>query len=119
MKKLALFILVLGTVSTAPAVIMVFAQTSAASWPYFAELTTPGSMPGAYDLLVPAQVLDKARGDLADLRLFDSMGREIPYALRIRKDIDRQREIPVRLFNQASLGPAASEVSMDLGEDAG
>ena len=119
MKKLALFILVLAAVSTAPAVISVFAQTSAALWPYFAELTTPGSMPGKYDLLVPLQVLDKARGDLADLRLFDSMGREIPYALRIRKDIDRQREIPVRLFNQASLGPAASEVSMDLGEDAG
>lgn len=117
MKKLALFILVLASVSTA--LVSVFAQTSPASWPYFAELTTPGSMPGTYDLLVPVQVLDKARGDLADLRLFDSMGREVPYALRIRRDIDRQREIPVRLFNQASLGPAASEVSMDLGENAG
>ena len=119
MKKLALFILVLAAVSTAPAVISVFAQTSAASWPYFAELNTPGSMPGTYDLLVPLQVLDKARADLADLRLFDARGREIPYALRIREDIDRQREIPVRLFNQASLGPVTSEVSMDLGEDAG
>jgi hypothetical protein len=117
MKKLALFILVLAAVTTA--LVSVFAQTSPASWPYFAELTTPGIMPGTYDLPVPVQVLDKARGDLADLRLFDSMGREIPYALRIRKDIDRQREIPVRLFNQASLGPAASEVSMDLGENAG
>jgi len=116
MKKLALFIFMLAAVSTA--LVSVFAQTSPASWAYFAELTTPGSMPGTYDLLVPVQVLDKARADLADLRLYDSTGREIPYALRIRKDIDRQREIPVRLFNQASLGPAASEVSMDLGENA-
>ena len=36
--------------------------------------------PGIYDLIVPLPVMDKARADLADLRLFDSANREIPYA---------------------------------------
>lgn len=119
MKRVGLIILLLMAVSMAPIVIRVLAQTSPASWPYFAEVVTNAGIPGTYDLLVPLQVMDKAREDLADLRLFDTKGREIPYALRIRRDIDKKREIGVRLFNQASLGPAASEVSMDLGENAG
>jgi hypothetical protein len=117
MKKLALTILMLAAL-TAPLIIPVSAQSYAASYPYFAEVTTGVGTAGIYDLLVPLPVMDKAQADLADLRLYDVSGREIPYALQIRSDIDKKREIAARLFNQVSVGTTATEVSLDLDEDA-
>ena len=63
--------------------------------------------------------MDKSREDLADLRLSDANGKEIPYALRTRNAVDERQEINGRLFNQASVGPTTSEVSVDLGENPG
>ena len=59
--------------------------------------------------------MDKSRGDLSDLRLFDAQSQEIPYAIRIRKDVDETTIVGGNLFNQANVG-SASEVSVDLGE---
>jgi hypothetical protein len=104
-------------------VVSVSAQTSLSLWPYYVEVT-PQKIDGQiYDFAVPLPVMDKARGDLADLRLFDANNREIPYAIRIHRELDEKREIPTRLFNYGaagpSTGPATSEVSVDLGENPG
>jgi len=88
-------------------------------WPYYVEVKPNRTDGQLYELIVPLPVMDKARADLADLRLFDSNNREIPYAIRIRRDIDEKREIPTRLFNHGSAGPTTSEVSVDLGENPG
>ena len=108
------FILVAVTVI----VFSVSAQTSLSLWPYYVEVTPDQNSAGVYDLIVPNLVMDKARPDLADLRLFDSTNREIPYAIRVRRDVDEKREIPTRLFNYVS-GAATSEASVDLGENPG
>jgi hypothetical protein len=100
-------------------VVSVSAQTSLSLWPYYVEVTPTSAGSQLYDLVVPLPVTDKARADLADLRLFDSSNREIPYAIRIRKDVDARREIPTRLFNYGFAGPATSEVTVDLGENPG
>jgi uncharacterized protein DUF3999 len=100
-------------------VVSVAAQTSLSMWPYYVEVSPQRNESGLYDLVVPLPVMDKARADLADLRLFDSANREIPYAIRVRRDVDVKREIPARLFNFGLTGPATSEVSVDLGEDSG
>lgn len=100
-------------------VVSVSAQTSLSLWPYLVEVKPESAGGQLYDLIVPLPVIDKARADLADLRLFDSSNREIPYAIRIRKDIDARREIPTRLFNYGFAGPATSEVTVDLGENPG
>ena len=113
--RLILPLLVVALLSTVA--IAVFAQTSKSSWPFYAEVTRIEG-PGTYDLVVPIQVMDKARPDLADLRIFDSGGREIPYALRIRKDVDDKTETAVNIFNEARIG-SASEISVDLGEYVG
>ena len=63
--------------------------------------------------------MDKSQEDLADLRLYNAQGREIPYALRIRREIDEKREVGAHVFNQARIGPTTSEMSVDLGEGAG
>ena len=99
-------------------VVSVAAQTSPSLWPYYVEIAPQKTSPGMYDVVVPWPVMDKARTDLADLRIFDSANREIPYALRIRRDVAERREMTARIFNAVTAGPA-SEVSIDLGENPG
>ena len=113
--KLLLFVLVAVMV----VVISVSAQTSLSLWPYYVEVTPERADSQVYDLVVPLPVMDKARPDLADLRLFDSTNREIPYAILVRRDVDQKREMPTRLFNYGFAGPSTSEVSVDLGEGPG
>jgi hypothetical protein len=117
MKRVCLLLCVL--VAASALVLSVSAQTSLSLWPYYVEVTPEQTAAGTYDIVVPMQVMDKARPDLADLRLFDSTNREIPYGIRIRRDIDNNQEFPVRLFNAGFAGPATSEVTVDLGENPG
>jgi hypothetical protein len=114
MKSL-LFVIVAALVL----VVSVSAQSSLSLWPYYVEVTPEKTDGQLYDLAVPLPVMDKARADLADLRLFDANNREIPYAIRIRRDVDEKQEIPTRLFNYGSAGPLTSEVSVDLAENPG
>ena len=114
MKSL-LFVIVAALVL----VVSVSAQTSLSLWPYYVEVTPERIEGQLYDVLVPLPVMDKARADLADLRLFDANNREVPYAIRIRKELDEKKEIPTRLFNYGSAGPSTGEVSVDLGENPG
>jgi hypothetical protein len=106
-------------VATLVLVVSVAAQTSLSMWPYYVEVTLERNEPGLYDVILPLSVMDKARTDLADLRLFDAANRQVPYAIRVRRDVDVKREIPTRLFNSGLAGPAESEVSVDLGENPG
>ncbi len=101
------------------AVISVYPQAALSLWPFFVEVTSDTSAPGIYGFVVPLEVLDKAGKDLADLRLYDSGSREIPYAVRIRREIAAKREIGGRIFNAGVVGSSTSEVSVDLGEDPG
>lgn len=95
--------------------VAVVAQASLSSWPYYVEVVPESSTTGMYDFLVPLAVFDKSGPELGDLRLFDASNREIPYAIRIRKEIDDVRESGGTLFNRAQAG-SASEVSVDLGD---
>lgn len=119
MRKHGLVFLLFVATALACSIITVSAQNSVVAWPYFMELTARPGTPGTYDVIVPSQVMDKAREDLADLRLYDSNGREIPYALLIRREVDEKREVAARVFNQATTGSTASEISVDLGESTG
>ena len=117
MKRLAFSIMVAFALSAL--VISAFAQTATSPWAFFVEITPRAEAPGLYDLTVPLEVMDKSREDLADLRLYDANGKEIPYALRIRSEVDDRQVIGASLFNQANIGSTASEASVDLGEDRG
>ena len=112
MKRVGSLVIVIA------AAISVAAQTSLSQWPYYAEVTPQRNSNGMYEAVLPLSVLDKARPDLADLRLYDATNREIPYAVRVLKEVDDKKEIEARLFNDATVG-SASEVSVDLGENHG
>jgi hypothetical protein len=97
-------------------VLSVAAQTSLSLWPHYVEVTPQNSTPGMYDFIVPLAVFDKSGAELGDLRLFDSSNREIPYAIRVRRDLDEVEEFEGSLFNESQAG-SSTEVSVDLGEE--
>jgi hypothetical protein len=86
---------------------------SLTAWPHFKEVATRG---GLSDFNLDREVLDKARADQADLRLYDGAGHEVPYTLRIRRDVDTRSLFTSREFNRAVEG-TASVASCDLGAD--
>ena len=114
MKKIVLTgCLVLALFSSARAQTPGAAEPLSA-WPYFKELRSPGAVSGLLDFLLDREILDQARTDQADLRLYDSGGHEIPYVLRVRHEVETQAAFPVREFNRGVEGGAAV-VSCDLG----
>ncbi len=85
---------------------------SLTAWPYYKEFQTHSDLAR---FLLDRDVLDKARADAADLRLYDAAGREIPYELAVLRDVDTRSLFTSREFNRAVEGTAAL-VSCDLGE---
>ncbi|HEY8186896.1 MAG TPA: hypothetical protein VIF64_12540, partial [Pyrinomonadaceae bacterium] len=71
MKRLALIVALLLVAAVSALVISVFAQAATSPWAYFVMVTPGSQAAGIYDLTVPLEVMDKAREDLADLRLYD------------------------------------------------
>src|SRR5690349_16764738 len=117
MKRLVA-ILLLALAASAFATVAALADSTLSAWPFIAEVSLTPAKSGLYEFGVPLQVMDKARDDLADLRLYDAAGREIPYAVRVRREIDDAQPVAGRIFNQAAVGNS-SEVSVDLGESPG
>ncbi|HZU27181.1 MAG TPA: DUF3999 family protein [Bryobacteraceae bacterium] len=85
------------------------------AWRYFKEIQSPRG-PVLVDFLLDAETLDKARPDGADLRLYDSSGREVAYVLRVRRAVESSTDFQPRVFNKAVQG-ASAEISCDLGEE--
>ena len=110
----------------APLLVSLFASSAAAEseaaehedlahWQWFMELAAPPRTSGRMDCILTPAVFDKAREDLGDLRLIDGAGREIPYAIRVRRSHAEPQEIPSKAFNQARNADGSAETSFDLG----
>ncbi len=95
--------------------IVVVAQSQLSLWPSYVEVNTNGSA-GLHQFTVPLDVMGKGREDLGDLRLFDADNHEIPYAIRIRKDLNEEREFGAQVFNEVTVG-SATEATIDLGSN--
>jgi hypothetical protein len=84
------------------------------AWPHYKELQPPRGYTGLLDLVLDRDVLNQARIDHADLRLYDGAGREIPYVLRVRHEVEASGEVACREFNRG-VENGAAVVSCDLG----
>jgi hypothetical protein len=90
------------------------------AWRYVQEIPLSRQRTGGLvDFVLPVAVFDGARADLGDLRLDDPAGKEVPYALRIRRTESRDEAIPAREFNRSKGPEGASEITLDLGETPG
>jgi hypothetical protein len=91
---------------------------STRDWEFFTEIPLPDDAATPLsDFVLGAGVFDKARLDLADLRLYDKAGREVPYALRVRRTQAERMAIVAREFNRTPGPNGSHEVSLDLGEN--
>ena len=89
------------------------APESLTAWQYYQQITDVPEMDlVAIDL--PLEVLAGGRTDLADLRLYDANNREIPYALRIWREIHESDAFEAQEINRGERDGAA-EVTLDLG----
>jgi len=88
-----------------------------AAWKFVqdAPIDKEGDSPWVDFVLTP-DVFDGARLDLADLRLYDVGGREVPYALRVRSPKDSTEAVEAREFNRVRDPAGSSQLSLDLGE---
>src|SRR5262245_11460143 len=88
-------------------------------WQWYQEvaLGKPPAGKAYFDFLVPPAVFGKAREDLRDLRLYDANGREVEYALRIRRPRNEQTTVPAKPYNQARAANRTAELRLDLGEN--
>ena len=69
------------------------------------------------DFVLTPSVFDGARIDLADLRLYDAIGREIPYALRVRSPRNATQAVPATQFNDVEGPDKTNLLSLDLGQE--
>ena len=92
------------------------APESLTAWRYFKEVPVPATPLPLLSITLDRDTLGEARTDLADLRLYDGARREIPYTLRIRRQIESQTISRAQAFNRAVEGGTAL-ISCDLGEE--
>jgi hypothetical protein len=93
------------------------AGESLSAWQWYQTVDPPKGKPKLADFLLTPAIFDRAQSELHDLRLYDEQGREVPYALRVRRQQDEQRPLSARQFNQATNDDRSAEVSLDLGEE--
>src|SRR5579871_682028 len=87
-----------------------------AAWEWFQEVRrTQGAAGRTFAFLLTPSVFDAAPPDLLDLRLYDSRGHEIPYALRVQRAENRQIDLPARgPFNQVAGTDRSKELTLEL-----
>ena len=89
---------------------------SLTSWQFYKDIQVPaGTASGLMDFVLDADMLGPTRADLADVRLYRE-STEIPYVLRVRREVDTQEGFTAREFNR-SVTDGAAQVSCDLGPD--
>lgn len=93
------------------------ATEAVSAWQFFAEVPIAhrGKSPLS-DFVLPPSVFDASRLDLADLRLYDAQLRDVPYALRIRSQVDTTEAVVAKEFNRVPDPTGGMQVSLDLGE---
>ena len=92
-----------------------------ARWEYFVPVPIPaaksGDSPKLMDVILGPDVFAHARPDLADLRLYDTAGKTIPYTLRYRRPQSVREIVPTTEFNRAEPDDGSRELSLDLQRD--
>jgi hypothetical protein len=115
MRQILLLAMVVGAFHGALGSQAALTPEPRSAWLYFKEIRAPRPPAGLTDFVLDVQTLDQARANQEDLRLYDSAGREVPYVLRVLRDVATTNAFPAREFNRSADGGIA-QISLDLGE---
>lgn len=102
------------------AVSLGFAADRPAARPYF---TTDRPIQAAQSnrqnyFVIDDDIWQHARADLADLRIYDDAGGEVPYAVVLQGERSNLRSVDAKVFNLAK-GPHGTEFLLEVYPDAG
>lgn len=105
------------TTLTLAAATLIFGQVAnhQTAWPHYREISIETAA-GLAKLNLDAEVLAVAGNDGADMRLYDAAGVEIPYALRVLRDIATAEQRVASEHARSTEGRNAT-LTLDLGPD--
>ena len=112
MNRLRSTLLAMGLLSIS---VLAFADQAMTAWQSFAEVVPPTGDQGLSGFTLSAEVLANAGDDLADLRLLDASGAEIPFSVRVLREVNETTLILAREFNRAKVAGRISELAVDVG----
>ncbi len=85
-------------------------------WKYQAEVTIADGTSDYCRLTLTPEVYDAARLDLADIRLVDSLGEQIPYVLAKPSDVTQRHCYQLEIINRSMSPDKAAMVTLDFGK---
>jgi hypothetical protein len=88
----------------------------ATKWKYRGEVTIESGTEEYCRLLLTPEIYNVARIDLADIRLVDSNGKQVPYVTVKPKDTEERRQYKPAIINRSTSADKASLVTLDFGE---
>ncbi|MHC4397619.1 MAG: hypothetical protein ACYS1A_18400, partial [Planctomycetota bacterium] len=109
LKILFIVVLLVGMVS------YVFAL-DLAKWKYQAEVIIESGTDKYCKLTLTPDIYDAARDDLADIRLLDADGQQVPYVLAKPGDITDRLKYSPALINRSTNTDGAAMVTLDFGK---
>jgi hypothetical protein len=112
MRKSKIFIIILLMVTMASSVFAL----DLTKWKYQAQVTIESGTDKYCKLTLTPEIYDAARLDLADIRLIDAAGEQVPYVLTKPKDITESVNYSPEIINRSTNEDKASMVTLDFGE---
>ncbi|MHC4285972.1 MAG: hypothetical protein ACYSWZ_23815 [Planctomycetota bacterium] len=107
-KMLVIVVVLVGMVSNVLALDLV-------KWKYQAQVTIEEGSGRYCRLALTPDIYDAARDDLADIRLLDARGQQVPYLLSTPRDITDRLKYSPTLINRSTNEDGAAMVTLDFG----
>ena len=101
----------LSVVSTA------FADFTKSEWQFSKPVQTTTTNEGYLRVSVDGEVYRHALPSLADLRLVDDLGKEVPYSIYVQRESTTVESYEPKIFNRALLPGAYSTLTLDLEQE--
>ena len=95
-----------------------FAEFTKTAWQFSKPVESATSSDGYLRVSVDGEVYRHAQQSLADLRLVNNLGKEVPYSIYAQRETTTQESYEPNIFNRAILPGAYSTLTVDLEHEA-
>ena len=95
-----------------------FAEFTKTDWQFSKPVEASSTNDGYLRVSVDGEVYRRSQRSLADLRLVDDLGKEVPYSIYAQRETTTQESYEPKIFNRAVLPGAYSTLTLDLEQEA-
>jgi hypothetical protein len=117
MRKTAIITMLLAACACTEAVGAVDIAKDTSAWSHRVTIK-PDDAPsaGLVEVELPPDIFDRSRANLADLRLLDAAGNEIPYVIRRTAGASRRESVAARVYNRTYVPGEKSTATVEFRE---